>query len=123
MRFVSAATCLLALSCARELRSIHPELWLELQSDHFTLRTDLPEEDARNDIADLELLRSAMLAAGWHGDTSSPSRIGVVALANGREMHEILSDEVEGVATIDRFGERLILVPGNGDLLDSETVK
>ena len=125
MRLVAVALCLLGLACARELRSRNPELWLELQSDHFTLRTDLPEEEARKDIADLELLRSALLAAGWHGKTSapSPSRIGVVALANSRELREILSDDVEGVATIDRFGERLILIPGNGNLLRSETVK
>jgi tetratricopeptide (TPR) repeat protein len=123
MRIPAAALCLLVLGCARELRSTHPENWLELQSDHFTLRTDLPEEDARKDIADLELLRNALLVAGWHGKSSSPSRIGVVALANKRELHEILTDEIEGVATVDRFGERLILVPGNGDLLDSDTVK
>jgi tetratricopeptide (TPR) repeat protein len=126
MRSTAVALCLLAaLGCARELRSTHPELWLELESDHFTLRTDLPEEDARKDIADLELLRSALLAAGWHANISAPlpSRIGVVALANARELKEILSDQVEGVATIDRFGERLILIPGNGNLLHSETVK
>jgi tetratricopeptide (TPR) repeat protein len=123
MRIAALFFALLALACARELRSANPDAWLELQSEHFTLRTDLPEEDARRDIADLELIRNALLAAGWHGKASSPARIIVVAVASGRELHEFLEDRVEGVAGTDRFGERMILVRGDGNLLDSEVVK
>ena len=72
-----------AAACAREIRSTNPDLWLELASDHFTLRTDLPEQDARRAIADLELIRNALLAAGWHANRSSPARIVVVAVASG----------------------------------------
>jgi len=114
---------LLAAACARELRSTNPELWLELETEHFTLRTDLPEEDARRAISDLELIRNALLAAGWHGETASPAHIGVVAVASERELHEVLVDKVDGMASSDRFGQRMIFVSGGGNLLDSEEVK
>jgi len=114
---------LLATACARELRSTNPELWLELETEHFTLRTDLPEEDARRAITDLELIRNALLAAGWHGETASPAHIVVVAVASERELHEVLVDSVNGMASSDRFGQRMIFVSGGGNLLDSEEVK
>lgn len=123
MRTAALALVLLTLSCARELRSTNPDAWLELQSEHFTLRTDLPEEDARKGIADLELIRNALLAAGWHGKTTSPARIGVVAVASERELHEFLGERVDGMAGTNRFGERMILVHGDGNLLNSEVVK
>src|SRR5690349_21478531 len=115
---------LLAVACAREIRSTNPELWLELGSEHFTLRTDLPEQEARRAIADLELIRYALLTVGWHGKApASPARIGVVALASERELREFLPETVEGVAGRDRFGDRLILVSADGNLLRSEVVK
>lgn len=123
MRTAALFFALLALACARELRSANPDAWLELQSDHFTLRTDLAEEDARKAIADLELIRNALLAAGWHGKTASPARITVVAVASERELHEFLGAQVDGMAGTNRFGERMILVRGDGNLLDSEVVK
>ena len=123
MRLAVLFAALFAVACARELRSANPDAWLGLQSEHFTLRTDLPEQDARRDIADLELIRNALLAAGWHGRTSSPARIVVVALASERELHEFLAERVDGMAGTNRFGERMILVRGDGNLLDSEVVK
>jgi len=123
MRTAALALALFGFACARELRSTNPDAWLELQSEHFTLRTDLPEEDARGAIADLELIRNALLAAAWHGKTTSPARITVVAVASDRELHEFLADAVVGIAGTDRFGDRMILVSGDGNLLGSEVVK
>ena len=123
MRIAAVIIAAMAVACARELRSANPNAWLELETEHFTLRTDLEEEDARRAVDDLELIRSALLATGWHGETTSPARIGVVALASGRELREIVPELVEGVAGSDRFGQRLILVSADGNLLGSETVK
>ncbi len=123
MRVTALVAAVLTLACARELRSRNSDLWLELQTEHFTLRTDVPEEDARRDIADLELIRNALLAAGWHGKTTSPARIVVVAVASDRELHEFLADPVVGLASSGYFGDRMILVRGDGNLLDSEVVK
>jgi tetratricopeptide (TPR) repeat protein len=122
-RMAAVLLALLAAACARELRSANPDAWLELQSEHFNLRTDLPELSARRAIGDLELIRNALLAAGWHGKTSSPARIGVVVLASEKELHEFLNSHVAGVATTDAFGERIILVSVSGSLLESDYVK
>jgi hypothetical protein len=78
---VGVLVALLVVACAREIRSTSPDLWLELVTDHFALRTDLPEKDARRAIADLDLIGNALLAAGWQGKTDSPARMIVVALA------------------------------------------
>jgi tetratricopeptide (TPR) repeat protein len=114
---------LLLAGCARQLRSARPESWLEVQSEHFVLRTDLAEADARKGIADLELIRNAILAATWHDKGSSQSRIGVVALASNREREEFLNRAIGGIAFTDRFGERMILVGEGADLLGSDTIK
>jgi hypothetical protein len=50
------------------------------------LRTDLTPEDARQAIADLELLRAALLAAGWHSSLAGQGRTLVVELASGAEL-------------------------------------
>ncbi len=115
---------LLALAaCAREVRSINPDNWLELQSEHFVLRTDLSQDDARKAVGDLELVRNALLAAGWSSPHPSPDKILVVALAGGRALREFLPERLEGMSLYGLFGERLVLVDGEGDLADSELVK
>ena len=121
MRFAVLAL-LAAASCARNLRSADPANWVELQSEHFVLRTDLPEEDARKGIADLEVIRTALAAAGWHAARASPLRTKVVALATDRELHEFLPDRVAGYAFNTPAG-RMIIVGGGGSLLDSTVVK
>jgi len=112
-----------SMACVRGLRAENPDSWLELQSEHFTLRTDLAEATARKDLADLELIRNALLAARWRSADSLRARIGVVAVAGKRELHEILADTVAGITAVDRFGDRTILVDGLGNLLESSTVK
>src|SRR5256885_17214626 len=90
---------LLALAaCARELRSTNPDNWIELQSEHFVLRTDLPQDAAHKAAADLELVRNGLLAAGWSSPHPSPAKIVVVALASRRETIEFLSERQEGIA-------------------------
>jgi len=54
-------------------------------------------------------LRNALLAAGWSKKTMSTAPIAIVALANERELHEFVGERVGGVATVDHFGERLMI--------------
>jgi len=61
---------LLAAACARELRFTNPELWLELETEHFNLLTDLTEEDARRGIVTQSSGNHAAAvacAAAWRG--------------------------------------------------------
>src|SRR4051812_28314851 len=114
------ALAVLGFACAHRFRSANPDAWLEVQSEHFDLRTDLEEGDARKAIADLELLRNALLTAGWHRQTGFPGRTGVVLFASERELHEFLRKTAEGITVSGFFGGRMILVNGGGDLLGSE---
>ena len=123
MRTIAPALAILCATACVHLRSRNPDAWIELRSAHFMLRTDVPEEHARQDIEDLELLRNALLVAGWHGRTDSPLRIVVIALANEEEMREFLSKIAGGVSGADTFDEPFILVNGGGNLLESEIVK
>jgi tetratricopeptide (TPR) repeat protein len=123
MRMAKVASALLILGCSREIRSGNPDLWLELQTEHFTLRTDLPADDARKAVADLELIRNALLAARWQAKFVSQERIAVTLLASNAELHEFVKNRLDGYASRGVFGERLIVASAEGGLLDSEVVK
>ncbi|HUJ28147.1 MAG TPA: hypothetical protein VLW85_19130 [Myxococcales bacterium] len=112
-----------SLACAREIRSQNPDSWLELQGEHFTLRTDLPEEQARKAIADLEVVRAALLASGWHNARSQAGRTTVIELASARELQEFARKDFGGFQGIDAFGEPFILVTAEQDILEQGVVK
>src|SRR5205814_1227594 len=61
-------------ACAHVARSTDPANWLELESEHFLVRTDLPADDARAAVADLERIRLGLLAAGWHSKVAAPGK-------------------------------------------------
>jgi tetratricopeptide (TPR) repeat protein len=112
----------LAFSCTREVRSGNPAYWLEVQTEHFDLRTDLPESDARKAAADLELVRNALLAARWQKSVSG-ERITVTLLASHKELHEFVKSRLDGYATRGIFGERLIVASAEHGVLGSEVLK
>jgi tetratricopeptide (TPR) repeat protein len=122
VRLFALAVVLLAASCSRNLRSADAEAWLELTSEHFLLRTDLPAEDARKAIGDLELARNALLAASWNRQTLTSVRVNIVLLGNERERKEFLRERILGITTYDLFGEPLILADG-ADVLSSQVIK
>src|SRR5512141_1254112 len=96
---------LVVVACAHGPRPIQPEGWRELQTDHFVLRTDLPAPDARRTAVDLEEVRAALLAAGWHGNNPRPGRTQVIVLADDRELQEYALKGIEGFVGADAFGE------------------
>jgi hypothetical protein len=122
MRPIVILLALLVAGCG-ELRSKRPDVWLELQSEHFNLRTDLEEAEATKSIRDLEFLRNAVLAAGWRASGMSTARINVVLLSSERELHEFVDESIGGITGVDRFGERLIIVGGSANLLRADKVK
>ena len=121
MRIAVVAIALVLAGCARNLRSTDPANWLELRSDHFTQRTDLPQIDAGSVIAQLELQRAALVAAGWQGTGQSSESTFVVALASACEVNEFARKEVEGFAGHDAFGQPLIVIgAGDGHIIKHE---
>jgi hypothetical protein len=97
--------------------------WSELQSEHFQLRTDLTPEDARQAIADLELLRAALLAAGWHSSLAGQGRTLVVELASGAELREFAHKGIEGFVATDAFHQPIMVVSADRDLDDQQVLE
>ncbi|MCP3168743.1 DUF1570 domain-containing protein [Myxococcus qinghaiensis] len=60
--------------------------WVELDSEHYTLRTDLPPEQAREAMSVLEHTRVALLAGMWPGALRQEmAKVLVYVLADPRE--------------------------------------
>ncbi len=62
---------------------------MEVESDHFTVKTDAPPGAAERMARELEALRVAQLAA-WDGRLDPPARLEVVVLRNQAELGELL---------------------------------
>ncbi|HEY2031579.1 MAG TPA: hypothetical protein VGH20_20445 [Myxococcales bacterium] len=112
-----------AAACAHRSLAADPDSWTEAQSAHFTLLTDLDQDDASRAASDLEYIHAALLAAGWHGTSPSAARTTVVLFQSASELKRFVRFNVEGMTTYDRYGERIILVNGGANLLGSELVK
>ncbi len=95
---VAVALLVLAGGCALP-RSVHSfrcpaeggPPWLEIESDHFLLKTDVAEEQAERVIRELETMRMAELGA-WDGAFDPPARLEVVVLRAWSEFQELLDD-------------------------------
>ena len=111
-------------ACHHELRSRNPDLWLELQTEHFTLQTDVPEPQARRMIDDLEYLRHALIAAQFRSSQPIPGRIAVLALASLDEVNEFLPPDEAGLTFSDPFtGLRTCLMSGADGVFDANVLK
>ncbi|MFP2927305.1 tetratricopeptide repeat protein [Pyxidicoccus sp. 3LG] len=89
--------------------------WLRLDSDHYTLQTDLPPEQAREAMRHLERTRVAMLAAMWPDVLSRPMpKLQVYVLRDAGEFEGLYPRRVR--AFFFKMGsEALIVLPGAPD--------
>jgi tetratricopeptide (TPR) repeat protein len=120
MKKLVLTLCLCA--CAHAGRAKDETAWLELRSDHFEVRSDLPEADARAVVQSLEESRAAMLAVMWPGQAEPPGKMQVVALASLSEVQEFAGDGINGFFGPDPFG-RLTVVTGGADARGLRVVK
>jgi tetratricopeptide (TPR) repeat protein len=73
------------------------EPWMELESDHFVLQTDLPPQEAQKGIEYLERTRAAMLAAAWPAALQlEMPRLTVYVLADSWQFKRIFPRRVGG---------------------------
>ena len=112
-------------ACAGRPRADDPLKFTELESEHFRLRTDVPETEARDTIAQLERVRAALLVASWHSAHPLPGRLQVVQLQSKRDLEEFAAPGIEGFVAADAFGERLLVMsaeqaPGDQTVLKHE---
>jgi tetratricopeptide (TPR) repeat protein len=70
--------------------------WVRLDSDHYTLETDLPPEEARKAMTVLERSRIAILAAMWPGLLAQPmSKVRVYTLQDPDEFEGLYPRRVQ----------------------------
>src|SRR5712691_7312569 len=107
-------SCAAAAVCACAHANKVPDgapVFLELESAHYVLFTDLREADARETIGRLENVRGALIQGSWHGDLSPSEKLRVVELASSTELHEFASSAMTAFyQPIDLFGEPMLVM-------------
>jgi tetratricopeptide (TPR) repeat protein len=80
--------------------------WRVLESEHFTLKTDLPSQEAHEAIAYLERMRAALLAAAWPEAHGRPmEKLTVYVLGKSQDFENLFPSRLDG-----------FFVRGNGEL-------
>ncbi len=88
--------------------------WRELSSQHFALATDLPAEEAREAVEDLEDFRATLIATAWPRLETPPGRVRVVIV--GREIDwRAFEDTRDGFYTDALFQPFIALRAGGSD--------
>jgi len=107
-------SCAAAAVCACAHANDVPDgapVFLELESAHYVLFTDLREADARETIGRLENVRGALIQGSWHGDLSPSEKLRVIELASSTELHEFVSSAMTAFyQPIDLFGEPMLVM-------------
>lgn len=86
--------------------------WMELESENYTLRTDLPPEQANKAMVYLEQTRAAMLAAAWPGALRKEmTRVSVYVLADSSEFEGLFPRRVQALFLKDD-NEPIIILHG-----------
>jgi hypothetical protein len=123
---VCASVLVMALSvCCSAACQLNPQSphsartgdWVEVETPHFTVDSDLPEMTARQDARDLEEMRASLIEAAWTGAREPPrGRTDVVMFRTPGEFDRYSgrSEQVAGLA-ISRPGFRRLLAfsPGS----------
>jgi tetratricopeptide (TPR) repeat protein len=87
--------------------------WVQLESDHYTLRTDLPPEQAREAMSRLERTRVAILAAMWPSALRQEmTKLTVYVLQDPREFEGLYPRRVRAFF-FKSDTEALIVLPGS----------
>ncbi len=86
--------------------------WTELTTEHFVVRTDLPDDAAREVIRELEETWAAMLAAVWPDAPGPPDRTQVIALASTSELSSFTGAGIIGGLSVHKSPFPATIVTG-----------
>jgi hypothetical protein len=89
-------------------------VWRELSSEHFTLATDLPSEEARGAVQDLEDFRATLIATAWPRLETPRGRLRVVIVDRERDWRAF-EDARDGFYTDALFQPFIALRAGGSD--------
>lgn len=110
LKSLSGTLLLVLASCAHAPRAADNGVWLQLESEHFILRTDLGEADARAAIVELERVRVAIVSAWWQGPRSPEGKLAAIELADDAELSAFVQHRIAGYVASDVFGERVLVM-------------
>jgi len=109
---LAAVAMVFACACAhgRSAPSVDPG-FLELESAHYVLLTELPEPDARRTLGRLENVRAALIAGSWRSETAPAEKLRVILLASSARFHEFASAGMSALyQPVDLFGEPMLVM-------------
>lgn len=92
--------------------------WLEVQTPHYLMHTDLPELQAREMARSLEDARAALLASAWPGARGPAGRTRVTVFARSTDFQRYtgVAGNVAGIAmTRPGFERWIAFSPGSGN--------
>ena len=112
MRRPLALALTLACACAHGRGSSGGSSgFLQLESAHYVLLTELPEADARRTLGRLENVRGALIAGSWRGETLPAEKLHVLQLATSARFHEFASAGMSALyQPVDLFGEPMLVM-------------
>src|SRR6266446_525204 len=118
-------TCAVAVACGCAHGRSPPDarpVYLELESAHYVLLTDLPERAAGQTLGHIENVRGALIQGSWHGDALPREKLRVVQLASSARFHELASSGMNAFyQPVDLFGEPMLVMTadqgGAGDAI------
>src|SRR5712671_5454212 len=123
MRHSRAAVLLLACACAHGRNpSAADSGFLELESAHYVLLTELPEPDARKTLARMENVRGALTAGSWRGESFPSEKLRILQFASSGRLHQFASPGMSALyQPVDLFGEPMLVMTadreGAGDAI------
>src|SRR5690242_10802463 len=112
-RRMRRALALLAIAgaCSHAQAPRRPGEFLELESEHFTLAADLPDDYARDTLRELESVRAALAQAAWHVPANGAGKLRVVQFASTAELHQFASRAIDAFyQPVDLFGEPMLVL-------------
>jgi len=90
---------LLACGCAHAPRpSASDSGFLQLESAHYLLLTNLTEPDARLALSRLENARSALIEGSWRGESLPREKLRVLDLAWSAQLHQFASPSMSATS-------------------------
>ncbi|WNG54482.1 DUF1570 domain-containing protein [Archangium gephyra] len=88
--------------------------WRSLESEHFTLKTDLSSQEAHEAVVYLERLRAALLAAAWPEAHDRPmEKVTVYVLGRSQDFENLFPSRLQGLFIRNNGGELSIFIHGS----------
>ena len=110
MLTLAAAAATFSCLHAPVRRSQQEPPWLALESPHFSLRAQLPEVEAREQLVQLEGLYAVLTAKpAWAALKNGLAPLRVVVVADTGAMQELVGERLDALSTTDLFGDSLLI--------------